>query len=68
MGVPAPTTNFDGLEVTQTETPRTAAINGPNESKHDARKLEDWLEMQPQHFVMLGNNRDSYNAVVWATS
>jgi hypothetical protein len=27
--------------------------------------MEDWMEMQPERFVMLGINADSYNAIVW---
>jgi hypothetical protein len=66
MGVPARTTNFGGLSVTPSETQRKAAINAPYKSVQDARnKLEDWLEMPPQRFVMRGINDDSYNAVVW---
>jgi hypothetical protein len=68
MGVPAPTTKFVGLRVTLTETQRKAAINAPYQSRQDARKVEDWLEMQPQRFAMLGIKPDSYNAVVWVTS
>jgi glyceraldehyde-3-phosphate dehydrogenase/erythrose-4-phosphate dehydrogenase len=68
MGVPVPVTNFVCLNVTMTETQRKAAINAAYQSRQDARKLEDWLEMQPHRFVMLGINPDSYNAVVWVTS
>jgi topoisomerase IA-like protein len=68
MGVSAPTTNFVGLEVTLTKTQCKAAISAPYQSRQDARKVEDLLEKQPQRFVMLGINPDSYNAVVWVTS
>jgi hypothetical protein len=44
MGVPAPTTNFTGLTVTLTETPRKAAINSRYQYGRDARELEDWFE------------------------
>jgi hypothetical protein len=68
MGALAPTAKLVGPSVTLTETQRKATINATKESGQDARKLENWLEMQPQRFVMLGFNPDSYNAVVWATS
>jgi hypothetical protein len=68
MGVPAQTTNFDGMNGTLTETQRKAAINAPYQFGQDARKLEDWWEMQPQSFVMLGINRDTYAVVVRVTS
>jgi hypothetical protein len=60
------------MEVTLTETHRKAAINAPSMSRQDAiqdaRKLEEWLEMQPQRFVRLGGTKaNSYNAVVWVT-
>jgi hypothetical protein len=64
MGVLAPVTNFAGLSATLNETQRKAAINATFKS---GRKLEDWLEMQPQRFVSRGINLDSYNAVVWVT-
>jgi hypothetical protein len=60
MRVPAPTTNFLGLSVTLTETQRKVVINSPCQLRQDARTLEDWLEMQPQRFIMLGINADSY--------
>jgi hypothetical protein len=59
IGVPAPTINFGGTSVTSTKTQRKAAINAPYQSRQDPRKLEDLLEMQPQHFIMLGINPDS---------
>jgi hypothetical protein len=68
MGVPPPTTNSFGLSVILIETPCKAAINAPCLPCQDARKPEEWLDMQPQRFVMLGINADSYNAVVWVTS
>jgi hypothetical protein len=34
----------------------------------DLRELEDWLEAQPQRFVLLGITNDSYDAVIWVTS
>jgi hypothetical protein len=48
MRVPAPTTSFVGPEVTLTGKERKAAINAPYESRRDARKLEEWPEVQPQ--------------------
>jgi hypothetical protein len=54
MWVPVPTTNLAGMEVTLAETHCRVTINGPYRSWQDARKLEGGLEMQPQHFIMLG--------------
>jgi hypothetical protein len=69
MGVPPPTTSFVGLSGKLTETQRQGVtINAPYQSRQDACKLEDYLEMQPQRFVMLGINVDTYTAVVWVTS
>jgi hypothetical protein len=68
MGAPAPTTNFDGLSVTTTETQCKAAINAPYKSGQDVRKLEKLLEMQPQRFVMPGINANSNNAVILMTT
>jgi hypothetical protein len=46
MGIPVPTTNFAGMEVTMTETQSKAAINAPYQSRQYARKLdEEWLEV-----------------------
>jgi hypothetical protein len=39
MGVPAPTTNLDGLSVTLTETQRETAINAPYQFEQDPSKL-----------------------------
>jgi hypothetical protein len=66
-GVPAPTTNFVGLSVTLIQTQREATINASHQLGRDSRELEDWLEVQPQRFAMLGINADSYNVVVWVT-
>jgi hypothetical protein len=68
MGVPAPTTNFVGLNVTLNETQRKAAIDVLYQSRQEPQKLEDWLEMQPHRYVILGINPDSYIAAVWVTS
>jgi hypothetical protein len=68
MGVPTPTTNFDGLTMTLTETQRKAAIYSRYQLGRDARELEDWLEAQPQRFAILGIDVDSYNIVMWVTS
>jgi hypothetical protein len=65
MGAQVPTTNFAGLPVTLPETQRKAAINSPKQSDRFPRELEDWLEAQPQRFVLLGINADSYDAVIW---
>jgi hypothetical protein len=68
MGVPAPTTNFTCLPITLTETQRKAAISSKFQSGREPRELEDWLEAQPQRFVLLGISDDSYDAVIWATT
>jgi ADP-ribose pyrophosphatase YjhB (NUDIX family) len=67
-GMPMPTRNLAGLPVTLTETQRKAAINSPLQSGHNACELEDWLEAQPQRFLMLGIMADSYDSVIWVTS
>jgi hypothetical protein len=66
--VHAPTTNFAGLPVTLTETRRKAAINSKFLFGREPRELEGWLEAQPQRFVMLGINVDSYDAMIWVIS
>jgi hypothetical protein len=68
VGMPIPTTNLAGLPATLTETQRKAAINSPFQSGADARDLEDWLEAQPQCFLLLGITDDSYDSVIWVTS
>jgi hypothetical protein len=68
MGAAIPTTNFAGLLVTLTETQRKAAINSKFQCGRDPRELKDWLEAQPQRFVLLGISADSYDAVIWVTS
>jgi hypothetical protein len=68
MGAPIPTTNFYGLRVSLTETQRKAAINSPLQFGRFPRELEDWLEAQPQGFVLLGIIAHSYDAVIWVTS
>jgi hypothetical protein len=54
--------------MTLTETQRKAAINSPFQSGGNARDLEDWLEAQPQRFLLLGITADSYDSVIWVTS
>jgi ADP-ribose pyrophosphatase YjhB (NUDIX family) len=68
VGTPMPTTNLVGLPVTLMETQRKAAINSPYKSGENARDLEDWLEAQPQRFLLLGITADSYGSVIWVTS
>jgi ADP-ribose pyrophosphatase YjhB (NUDIX family) len=68
VGMPMPTRNHAGLPVTLTETQRKAAINSPFQYGSNARDLEDWLEAQPQRFLLLGITADSYDSVIWATS
>jgi hypothetical protein len=58
------TTNLAGLHVTLTETQRKAAFNSPFQSSAEARDLEDWLEAQPQRFMLLGIAADSYDSVI----
>jgi hypothetical protein len=66
--MPIPTHNLAGLPVTLTETQRKAAINSPLQNGQVANVLEDWLEAQPQRFLMLGIAADSYDSVIWVTS
>jgi hypothetical protein len=66
--MPMPTHNLAGLPVTLTETQRKAAINSPLQNGRIANELEDWLEAQPQRFLMLGITLDSYDSVIWVTS
>jgi hypothetical protein len=68
VGTPMHTTNLGGLLVTLTETQRKAAVNSPFQSGADARDLEDWLEAQPQRFLLLGIAADSYDLVTWVIS
>jgi hypothetical protein len=63
-----PTRNLVGLLVTLTGTQRKAAINSPFKSGSNARNLEDWLEAQPQRFLLLGITADSYDSIIWVTS
>jgi hypothetical protein len=67
MGVLAPNTSFACVSVTLTVTRRKTTINAPYLSRQEARKLEDWLEMQPRHFLMMGINPDTYNDIVRVT-
>jgi 8-oxo-dGTP pyrophosphatase MutT (NUDIX family) len=64
VGMPMPTRNLVGLPVTLTETQRKAAINSPLQSGRNANELEDWLEAQPQRFLMLGITADSFDSVI----
>jgi hypothetical protein len=61
VGTPMPTCNLVSLHVTLTETQRKAAINSPFQSGKNARNLKDWLEAQPQRFLLLGIMADSYD-------
>jgi hypothetical protein len=63
-----PTTNLSGLPLTLTETQRKASVNSPFQSGEDAREYEDWLESQPQRFLLLGITADSYDSFTWVTS
>jgi hypothetical protein len=65
VGMPMPTRNLVGLHVTITETQHKAAINSPLQNDRIANELEDWLEAQPQRFLMLGITADSYDSVIW---
>jgi hypothetical protein len=64
VGTPMPTRNLVGLPVTLTETQCKAPINSPFQSGSNARDLEDWLEAQPQRFLLLGITADSYDSVI----
>jgi ADP-ribose pyrophosphatase YjhB (NUDIX family) len=68
VGTPIPTTNLVGLHVTLTETQRKAAVSSPCKYGAYARDLEDWLEAQPQRFLLLGITADAYDSVTWVTS
>jgi ADP-ribose pyrophosphatase YjhB (NUDIX family) len=68
VGTPMPTTNLAGLPVTLTETQRKAVVNSPFQSSADASNLKDWVEAQPQRFLLLGITADSYDSVIWFTS
>jgi hypothetical protein len=59
VGTPMPTQNLVGLPVTLTETQRKATINSLFQSGGNARDWEDWLEAQPQRFLLLGITVDS---------
>jgi hypothetical protein len=63
-----PTTNFAYLHVTLTKTRRKAAVNSPLQFGRFPRDLEDWLEAQPQRFVLLGITADSFDSAIWVTS
>jgi hypothetical protein len=66
VGMPMPSRNPARLPLTLTQ--RKAAINSPFQSGSNARDLEDWLEAQPQRFLLLGITADSYVSVIWVTS
>jgi hypothetical protein len=50
------------------ETQRKAATNSPFQFCNNARDLEDWLEVQPQRFLLLGITASSYDSIIWVTS
>jgi hypothetical protein len=54
--------------VTLTENQRKASVTSPLQSGKSARELEDWLEAQPQRFLLLGITADSNDSVIWVTS
>jgi hypothetical protein len=62
-----PTTNFACLLAILTETPRKAEVNSPLQLGRFPRELEEWLEAQPQRFLLLGITADSYDSVIWVT-
>jgi hypothetical protein len=68
VGNPMPTTYSAGLPMTLSDTQRKAAVNSPLQSGKNARELEDWLEAQPQRFLLLGITANSYDSLIWATS
>jgi hypothetical protein len=59
---------FAGLPVTLTKTQRKATVNSPYQSGEDARELEDWLEAQPQRFLLLGITAHSCDSFIWVAS
>jgi hypothetical protein len=68
VGMPMPTRNMARLHVTLMETQRKAAITSPFQYGGNAREKEDWLEAQPQRFLLLGITADSYDSAIWVTS
>jgi ADP-ribose pyrophosphatase YjhB (NUDIX family) len=68
MRVPAPTTNFVGLPVTLTENQPKTAIDSKFQYIREPREVEDWLEAQPQRFVLIGISADFYDALIWVSS
>jgi hypothetical protein len=68
VGTPMPTTNFACLPMTLIETQRKATVTSPYQYGKHARELEDWLEAQPQRFLLLGITADSYDSIIWVTS
>jgi hypothetical protein len=51
------------MSETLTKTQRKAAIKAPYRFGLESRKLEEWVEMQPQRFIILGINPPSYNCL-----
>jgi hypothetical protein len=43
-------------------------VNPPFQYGSDPRDLQDWLEAQPQRFLLLGITANSYDSVIWVTS
>jgi hypothetical protein len=64
MGALVPTINSTGLPVTLSETHHKAAISSKFQSRREPRELEDWLEAQPQRFVLLGISAESYDGMI----
>jgi hypothetical protein len=60
-------TNFDGLPIFLTENQRKV-VRAPRPDGTNPRDLEDLLEFQPQRFLLLGLDPDTFNAVTWVTS
>jgi hypothetical protein len=68
MGTQVPMTTLVVHPFILTGTERKAATNSKFQSGREPRELEDWLEVQPQRFVLLGITFDSYDAEIWVTS
>jgi hypothetical protein len=68
MPVPPPTAIFGGHLAAVAENQRKEAVQGPRQDGTNPRDFEDWLEFQPQRFLMLGLDPVTYSAVIWVTS
>jgi hypothetical protein len=62
--MPPPATNLNGINVTLTENQRKEAVPAPIRDETSPRGMEDWLDFQPQRFMMFGLEPDTYNVVI----